>query len=140
MHICERYAFLLIESATVCMLACNKADHARPAAEDPQKQLSGEAWLPEYEEGAGRREDILIVAGPVFVTDLILNGDDARLFLSKDAACKERLFEVLAWPHATDNLTASRVFAGLRFFVPANQALCGQSVGSATLVWSAFKP
>jgi hypothetical protein len=122
------------------MAACNKADRARPASEDPEKQLYGEAWLPAYESGAPPKEAILIVAGPAFVTDFILNGDDARLFLSKDAACKERLFEVLAWPHATENLTASRVFGGLRFFVPANQALCGQSVGSARLVWTGFKP
>lgn len=140
MHQRERSALLLVATATVCMLACNKADRARLASEDPQKQLAGEAWLPAYESESGPQKPTLIVAGPVFVTDLILNGDDARLFLSKDAACTQRLYDVLAWPHATENLAASRVIAGLRLFVPSNQALCAKSTGSGTLVWAAFKP
>lgn len=130
---------LRVAIATTCTLACS-TDHARVASEDPQKQLQGEAWLPPYDSASESRQTIMIVAGPVFATDFILNGDDARLFLAKDAACKERLFDVLIWPHGSDNSVASRVFTGLRLFVPANQALCGQSVGAAHLVWSAFRP
>lgn len=116
------------------------------ASEDPRLALSGKVDLPSTKDGvtepSGRKVSAAIVSGPVFVTDLILNGWDGTLFMARDNDCQEWMFDFFTWdswpPEA--NTHTSRAVAGLRYFVPAGHTLCGRSYGPAWLVWSAFRP
>lgn len=119
----------LLVSLTV--VACNSSSHSTEG-QDPKSALGGVVYRSDTEPS------LALGAGPLFVTDVMIDGNAGELFTSPDASCKERIAETLfEWNVPKYKPSELQSHHGMKLFVAAGKTLCfHSSAGQTKLVWA----
>lgn len=115
-------------------LGCNSSSRLN-AAEDPTKARGGFVALSADEpaQPLGR--------GPLYLTDVLIDGWGGEIFASTDTACKERSYALFRWSGPTLEPSKVESHHGMRLFFAADKTLCFRaSAGPNMLVWAGFRP
>jgi hypothetical protein len=128
---------LAMLAVSLCLAACDRS--SRPnAADDPQRSLGGSHFLSENETHA-------LATGPIYLTDVMIDGGAGRIVTSRDPACKDKdsddrgaLFE---WSFPSDAPGEVRSHHGMRLLIAQGKTVCLRVLGRQTrLVWAGFRP
>jgi hypothetical protein len=118
--------------------ACDRASH-QSAADDPKRYLGGSLYH-------SKDEPIRPIAmGPLFLTDIMVDGPMGQIFTSRDAACQDKEARgpgslLFSWFFGADERSVVQSHHGMRLLIPEGKTLCLQSTGGQShLVWSGFR-
>jgi len=117
--------------------ACDRS--SRPnAADDPQRAVGGSLFLIENETKP-------LATGPLFMTDVMIDGGTGEIVPSRDPACKdkdaEEPGELFSWNFPVDQGAEVRSHHGMRLLVADGKTLCSKVTSRQTrLVWAGFRP
>lgn len=124
MRACHPVFFLMLA-------ACDAASRSAPT-HDPSKSLGGVVYLSDSEEVRA------LASGPLFLTDVIIDGQAGEVFVASDELCRKKDGDGLFnWNVPEYKPTEVQSHHGMRIFVATGRTLCFQSSkGQSKLVWS----
>lgn len=128
--------FLAVVALSLVHAACNSSSKPN-AADDPNRAVGGVITLSDKEPAQA------LGTGPMFLTDVMIDGRAGEIFTSRDSTCKEHdAGDLFGWRSVADDQPyAVQAHHGMRLLVGSGRTLCFHAWAGATqLVWAGFRP
>lgn len=122
----------LLQAVLLSLLAFSCSSSSPSNEQSAKNALGGVEYLSDSEA------PLALGTGPLFLTDVMIDGSAWEIFMSSDSTCKNRdsgtLFQ---WLEPAYKPTEPQSHHGMKLFVAAGKALCfHSSVGQTKLVWA----